>query len=506
MERANDELAVEPPRCKRRPLMWTGVINRVGTAPHHANAQGHRLFGELIHKRLQLPFKGQVCGVAELSYQRLSSPGNDPGNPTPGSQMAVPERPYRAKSVTANADCMRTRCAEPEPSGDRVKHRMPTESQGLLGPEQTSSSSEGTGSSACFPYLRERDLKLYEESRGSWMAIRLKDIAADVGVSTITVSKVLRNKPDVGEETRKRVLQRVAELKYRPNLLARGLASGRSDTVGLIVPDLVHTFFAEFAKGLKAGLRKRGYQLVLASAEEEPEEEVEEIHNLLARGVDALLVASCQTRSEGLGPLLEARLPFILIDRAFGDLASHFVGTDDFAAGSLATEHLLSLGRRRIAHLGNREGSPGEDRFRGYKEALQLADIPLAENLIVRGARLEEAGDKAGYEAMATLLKAKKRPDAVFCYNDLSAVGAIKRILAAGVRVPEDIAVIGCGNLRLATYLEVPLSSVDQDTPELGEQAAKLTAALLSGASSPGFREIRVAPRVVARASTLGTG
>ena len=148
------------------------------------------------------------------------------------------------------------------------------------------------------------------------MAIRLKDIAADLGVSTITISKVLRDKPDVGEATRRRVLQRVKELNYRPNLLARGLASGKSQTVGLIVPDLVHTFFAELAKGLKAGLRKWGYQLVLASAEEEEELEREEIENLLARGVDAILIASCQRAASGLSTLIHAKLPYVLVDRS----------------------------------------------------------------------------------------------------------------------------------------------------------------------------------------------
>ncbi len=336
------------------------------------------------------------------------------------------------------------------------------------------------------------------------MAIRLKDIAADVGVSTITVSKVLRNKPDVGEDTRQRVLQRIKELNYRPNLLARGLASGRSNTVGLIVPDLVHTFFAEYAKGLKAGLRKRGYQLVLASAEEEPAMECEEIENLLARGVDALLVASCQTNSEGLRSLVESGTPYILIDRLLPGVATHFVGTDDFAAGLMATEHLISLGRRRIAHIGNPGVSTGADRMRGYQEALRFAVIPFHQNLVVPTSRLEESGDTVGYQAMATLLRSKKHPDAVFCYNDLSAVGAIQRILEAGLSVPNDIAVIGCGNLRLATYLQVPLSSIDQNTTELGEQTASLTTSLLAQTSTPGLHTIRIAPRVIARASTIG--
>lgn len=336
------------------------------------------------------------------------------------------------------------------------------------------------------------------------MAVRLKDIAAQLGVSAVTVSKVLRNQPDVGEDTRKRVLQRVKEMNYTPNLLARGLASGKSQTIGLIVPDLVHTFFAEFAKGLKAGLRQRGYQLVLASAEEEPEMEREEIDTLLARGVDALLIASCQGVSDDLQHLQRIGVPCVLIDRTLPGFGRCFVGTDDVAAGRLATEHLIGLGRRRIAHVAGEGLSTGRHRMQGYQGALESAGLSLDERLVIRKTRLEELGDGMGNDAMQQLLSREQPPDAVFCYNDLTAVGAIRAILAAGLRVPEDIAVIGCGNLRLASYLQVPLSSIDQQTGEQGEQAAKLTVALLSGTQKLDPVEIRVAPKVIARASTAG--
>ncbi len=336
------------------------------------------------------------------------------------------------------------------------------------------------------------------------MVVRLKDIAAELGVSAVTVSKVLRNQPDVGEDTRKRVLQRVKEMNYTPNLLARGLASGKSQTIGLIVPDLVHTFFAEFAKGLKAGLRQRGYQLVLASAEEEPEMEREEIDTLLARGVDALLIASCQGVSDDLQHLQRIDVPCVLIDRTLPGFGRCFVGTDDVAAGRLATEHLIGLGRRRIAHVAGEGLSTGRHRMQGYQSALESAGLSLDERLVIRKTRLEELGDGMGNDAMQQLLSREQPPDAVFCYNDLTAVGAIRAILAAGLRVPEDIAVIGCGNLRLASYLQVPLSSIDQQTGEQGEQAAKLTVALLSGTQKLDPVEIRVAPKVIARASTAG--
>src|SRR5579859_197951 len=214
------------------------------------------------------------------------------------------------------------------------------------------------------------------------MAVRMKDIAEDLGVSLVTVSKVLRNKTDVGEHTRRRVLQRVRELNYQPNMLARGLASGKSYSIGLIVPDLVHTFFAELAKGVSAGLRKESYQLVLASAEEEPELERQEIEHLLARGVDALLIASCQNNASGFRSLLKAKIPYVLIDRFLPTLNGNFVGTDDVAAGRIATEHLIGLGKKRIAHIGGELISTSVDRLNGYKEALAANNLPFRRELV----------------------------------------------------------------------------------------------------------------------------
>jgi len=336
------------------------------------------------------------------------------------------------------------------------------------------------------------------------LAVRLKDIADDLGISFVTVSRVLRNQADVGEATRARVLQRMKELNYRPNMLARGLASGKSYTVGLIVPDLLHSFFAEFAKGLGAGLRRRSYQLILASAEEEPELERQEIENLLARGVDALLIASCQSTAKGFDSLLSSKTPYVLVDRLLPKLKAHFVGTDDVAAGFMATEHLINIGKRRIAHIGGELISTSVGRLKGYKKALQKHGLPFQEELVILHSRLEEAGDQIGARAMSDLLKSKKRPDAVFCYNDLTAIGAIRHLLANGLRVPQDVAVIGCGNLRLSSYLEVPLSSIDQSTQQQGEDAAELALSLISGKKKIAPKSWLVEPLLLARASTLG--
>jgi len=336
------------------------------------------------------------------------------------------------------------------------------------------------------------------------MAVRMKDIAEELGVSLVTVSKVLRNKPDVGEATRKRVLQRVRELNYQPNMLARGLASGKSYSIGLIVPDLVHTFFAELAKGVSAGLRKESYQLILASAEEEPELERQEIDHLLARGVDALLIASCQNSSRGFKSLVSSKVPYVLLDRLLPKLNAYFVGTDDIAAGRVATEHLIQIGRQRIAHIGGELISTSVGRLNGYKEALAANRIPFRQELVVIRSRLEEAGVQIGNNAMCDLLKLKQIPDAVFCYNDLTAVGAIRCLLTNGLRVPEDVAVIGCGNLRLSAYLEVPLSSVDQSPQQQGEEAAHLAMSVIAGTQKNREKQLLVEPKLILRDSTVG--
>lgn len=334
------------------------------------------------------------------------------------------------------------------------------------------------------------------------MPTRLKDIANALDVSIVTVSKVLRGKTDVSAETRDRVLRKVEELNYKPNMIARGLASGRSLTVGLIVPDIADPFFAELARSLGAHLRRSQYQLLLASADESAAVEQHEIENLLQRGVDALLIASCQTDAAGLEAALQHSTPCVLLDRALSGSAANFVGTDDVLAGRLATEHLLSLRRTRIAHVGSEGTSTATDRRRGYREALASRGIVADPALTVACDLHSGRPDLLGYNAMRQLLERPEHPDAVFCYSDLLAVGAIRAAREMGRRVPEDIAVIGCGNLPISAYLEVPLSSIDQGTTELGEHASSLALQLIDSKTPPAPRSVLVPPRVVVRSST----
>ena len=334
------------------------------------------------------------------------------------------------------------------------------------------------------------------------MAIRLKDIARDLGISTVTVSKVLRGNKDISEKTRARVLKRMRELNYKPNMLARGLASGRTFTVGLVVPDLVHPFFAEFAKALAGTLRGAQMALLLASSEENPELEQQEIRTLLGRNVDVLLIASCQAQLKSFYELGDERTPFLLVDRNFPYLAAHFVGSDDYEIGRIATEHLISTGRRRIAHIGAVEMSPSVERLRGYRDTLHRHQMESPEERIVRRERVEELGDETGFDAMQELLKLSNRPDAVFCYNDLTAIGAMEAVRAAGLSVPTDIAFVGTGNLRYAEYLRVPLTSIDQHPESLGQRAGELALEVMAKPDMP-CRTVLLRPNLVIRQSSV---
>jgi LacI family transcriptional regulator len=217
--------------------------------------------------------------------------------------------------------------------------------------------------------------------------VRLKDIARDLNVSVMTVSKVVRGCADVGAETRSRVLARIKELNYQPNWVARSLAARRTFMIGLIVPDLMHSFFAEIAKGVSAAIRPLGYDVVICNSEEDAAVEASEVERLLGRQIDGLVLASSQSASDAeVFQRMDARnIPYVLIDRRFPDLQAPYVGADDEAIGRLATAHLLERGCRRIAHIAAQQRPPGLGRLKGYRDALEAANIAFNEAYVAAG-------------------------------------------------------------------------------------------------------------------------
>lgn len=336
------------------------------------------------------------------------------------------------------------------------------------------------------------------------MAVRLKDIALDLGLSVVTVSKVLRNHPDIGEVTRKRVLKRVKELNYQPNLAARSLITGQTWTLGLVVPDLLHPFFAQIAKEISAAVRKKGYSLFISSSDEDPALEQQEIGQLLARRVDVLLIASSQHSVESFRRIEEQNIPYVLLDRQFPGLDASFVGVDDRAVGLLATRHLVEQGCRRIAHIRGPEISTAIGRMEGYKQALAEAQLlPRPEYIVSIGESGDHRGEPGGYQATMKLLANRERPDGIFCFNDPVALGTMRAIIDAGLSIPEEIAVVGCGNLSYSDFLRVPLSSVDQQTASIAKAAAGMALRMSHKKGPRAAKSELIAPHLVVRASSL---
>jgi LacI family transcriptional regulator len=328
----------------------------------------------------------------------------------------------------------------------------------------------------------------------------MKDIARDLGVSLMTVSKALRNHSDISEKTRERVLKRARQLNYQPNWIARSLVTRRTYMVGLVIPDLMHSFFAEVAKGVARKFEPWGYQIVISNSEENPETEERHIELLLARNVDGLIVASAQTNGRRLLESLKRRkTPFVLIDRLPPGLQCNHVGVKDDEIGELATTHLIEQGCRRIAHLRGMSVSTGAGRLAGYRKALAAHGLKVLPGYVISG-RHE---DTTGYEGMRELLRRRPRPDGVFCFNDPVAAGAMKAILESGLRVPEDIAIIGVGNVHYSDLLRVPLSTVDQSSAAIGETAAELLTQCIEAKTPRPPRRILLPPRLVVRQSSL---
>jgi LacI family transcriptional regulator len=335
------------------------------------------------------------------------------------------------------------------------------------------------------------------------MALTLKDVARDLSLSVVTISKVLRNHPDISDQTKKRVLARLKELNYQPNYAARALITGRTLMMGLIVPDLLHPFFANIANSMSSEIRKQGYGMLIASSDEEPEVEQREIQQLLARNVDVMIIASSQSGTDSFRQIEERKIPYILLDRRFDQLPANFVGVDDRVVGLLATSHLIEQGCKRIAHIRGPEVSTAVGRLEGYKEALAAHKMtPLPGHIVPIGASGDHRGETGGYEAARHLLSDRKRPDAIFCFNDPVALGAMRAILDVGLRIPEDVAVIGCGNLAYSDFLRVPLSSVDQGSAQIGKTAAAMALKLAQSRVRSTPKTKLIEPSIVVRASS----
>lgn len=324
--------------------------------------------------------------------------------------------------------------------------------------------------------------------------ITTHDVAARAGVSQATVSLVLSGNPRarVAEATRARVRRAAEELGYRPNLIARGLVRQRSYALGVVVPDLSNPFIADVVSGVERVGAEEGYAVLLCDAREVPAER--HVETLMSRLVDGVIIDAVGAASLTGSMLSDVKA--VLLDEPSDQWPG--VASDAAGAGRLAAEHLLGLGHERLAFIGPATDVHGfRMRERGYVGALRGAGIAIR-SAWLRRAPATVAG---GQESMRALLAGPETPTAVFCGNDLMALGALKACLSAGVRVPASISIVGCDDIEMARVVTPELTTVAVPARELGARAARMLIRWVEGGEGP--RPVRPLPvRLVVRGTT----
>jgi DNA-binding LacI/PurR family transcriptional regulator len=335
------------------------------------------------------------------------------------------------------------------------------------------------------------------------VVVSLKDIAERAGVSLATVSNVVNGYRPVAEPTRLRVQQAIDELGYSPNLSARHLRRGRTGLIALAIPELNNPYFAELAGAAIREAAGLGYTLVMEDTAGDRETELTLACGSRQHIIDGLIFSPVQIgREEVLGR--STTTPLVLIGEGVYDVPHDHIAIDNIAASHVAVQHLVSLERRRIAFIGapddiNRQSA--HLRLRGYREALTAAGLPLDPSLIAGTALF---GRPDGLRAMRHLLDRDERPDAVFAYNDLTAIGAMRAILEAGLRIPEDIAVIGIDDIEEGRFSSPTLTTIAPDKENIARLAVRALVARIEGKPVTPPYDVQPPFRLVTRESTLG--
>ncbi|WP_306320277.1 MULTISPECIES: LacI family DNA-binding transcriptional regulator [unclassified Streptomyces] len=337
-------------------------------------------------------------------------------------------------------------------------------------------------------------------------SVGIKDVARAAGVSVGTVSNVI-NRPDaVADATRARVLAAIERLGYVRSESARQLRAGRSRIIGLLVLDMGNPFFVDVARGAERAARDAGLGVMVCNSAQSPAEEADYLSLFAEQRVRGVLL----TPAEATGPTVEAfrrhDIPFVLVDRVAEGATECSVSVDDVNGGALAVRHLIDAGHRSLAYVsGPHTLNQVEDRRQGALRALKEAGLP---DTALRELPTERLDVAAGRDAGARLLGLTERPTAVFCANDLLALGVLQSLYAAGVRVPDDMAIVGYDDIEFAAAAAVPLTSVRQPAVHMGALAADLLLEEIEAADEPGraheHRRVVLQPELVVRGSSFG--
>jgi LacI family transcriptional regulator len=311
--------------------------------------------------------------------------------------------------------------------------------------------------------------------------VTIKDIAKALGLSNSTVSRALRDSYEISVETKKTVLEYAGKMNYRPNPIALSLKERRTRSIGIIVSEIANSFFSQAINGIESIARERGYNVIITQTQESAEREIDNIQHLASRSVDGILI-SLSSKSTDLSYLTsvhEKGMPIVFFDRVADEIKTHKVITNNYQGAYDATAHLLNSGFKHIAFLGNAAHlSIIKERMAGYMDAHRDLNVPVNEAMTkycAHGGMIYEEAE----EALKSLLKARKKPDAILACADKLTTNCLRFFHKSKIRVPEDIALVGFSNLDLTELLKPSLTVIRQPAFEIGQQSIELLLQLI---------------------------
>lgn len=328
----------------------------------------------------------------------------------------------------------------------------------------------------------------------------LADIARAAGVSMMTVSRAINNKPGLSDDLRQQILKIAAEIGFQPNQVARGLATKQTFTIGLVVPDITNSFFSYIARGVEDVCYEYGYHVILINTTEDPEREKAALTALMQQDIDGAILCSVRMPIDDLVPTLQRFPAVVLFNR---DLKTPMpnvvtVNVNDQRGAMLAVEHLIEKGRKRVAYLGGPAGSNSQQRrLEGYKQALKNAGLPFDAQLVEQCAMM--TGEAISSAALA-LIERSPDIDGIFAFSDLVAVGALQVCQEKGKAVPEEIAIVGADDVPLAMVVRPQLSTLRVNMLHIGRLAMRTLLDMIDGEASAGSYQIE--PELILRASS----
>lgn len=314
----------------------------------------------------------------------------------------------------------------------------------------------------------------------------IKDVAAAVGVSPTTVSLVLNNKScRISEETRKNILNKAASMNYRPNQLAVSLISQKTNTIGLLLPDISNVFFSDIAKIVETESYKHGYNIFIGNSTDDYKKDYEYLNLFIDRQVDAIIMIPSSNFDETFADkffdiIKHSIIPVVVIDRKFHSGLVNTIMINQELGGYLATKHLISLGHRKIGCItGPMNLSNAKQRLTGYQKALEEFSIPYQPSIIYNG----DFSVQSGIDALPVMTA--NGVSAVFCCNDMMALGLYKECIRFQIDIPKDLSIIGFDNIYLTSFLNPPLTTIAQPMEEIAKTAVSMAVALIDGKPLP---------------------